>query len=184
MAAAQIFLGRHHAIESGGCFTPRRGGAEEELPQETKEDAKERWVRTVDLSDVVPHAKPRRTRRRRRRLLHLHPRVAYATCGCKHHPCQLSADRSAGAPGEGTRPSRGSCRSGGSEGEVVAHEERASAERFCRPCRGWLLIWGRNPALTRWAIIFRCSAPVVTAPGKACRGLGSFLPPSRLRAFA
>ena len=24
---------------------------------------------------------------------------------------------------------------------------------FCRPCRGWVFMGGRNPALTRWAIV-------------------------------
>jgi hypothetical protein len=41
-------------------------------------------------------AKPRR---RRRRLLHLHPRAAYATCECKSHPCQLLPERRGGALG-------------------------------------------------------------------------------------
>jgi hypothetical protein len=34
---------------------------------------------------------------------------------------------------------------------------------FCRPSRGWVLMRGRNPALTRWAIICRPSGPGATA---------------------
>ena len=34
---------------------------------------------------------------------------------------------------------------------------------FCRPCRGWLCMGRRNPALTRWAIICRPSGPGATA---------------------
>ena len=34
---------------------------------------------------------------------------------------------------------------------------------FCRPSRGWVLMGGRNPALTRWAIICRPSGPGATA---------------------
>ncbi len=33
---------------------------------------------------------------------------------------------------------------------------------FCRPSRGWLCKVGRNPALTRWAIICRPSGPGAT----------------------
>jgi hypothetical protein len=36
-------------------------------------------------------------------------------------------------------------------------------QRFCRPSRGWLCMGGRNPALTRWAIIWRPSGPGATA---------------------
>ena len=30
---------------------------------------------------------------------------------------------------------------------------------FCRPSRGWLCMGRRNPALTRWAIVYRPSGP-------------------------
>jgi hypothetical protein len=30
---------------------------------------------------------------------------------------------------------------------------------FCRPCRGWVFMGGRNPALTRWAIVCWPSGP-------------------------
>jgi hypothetical protein len=43
---------------------------------------------------------------------------------------------------------------------------------LCRPCRGWAFFWGRNPALTHWAIVCRCSAPGATARGLWRRLLG------------
>jgi hypothetical protein len=44
---------------------------------------------------------------------------------------------------------------------VGCHQRLGSPGRwgFCRPCRGWVFMGRRNPALTRWAIVCRPSGP-------------------------
>jgi len=44
---------------------------------------------------------------------------------------------------------------------------------MCRPCRGWLFLGGRNPALTHWATVLRPSGPdLLTAhPSKKAKML-------------
>ena len=55
-------------------------------------------------------------------------------------------------------------------GQSLAIDDSTTAPGFCRPCRGSMLLGGRNPALTRWAIVWRPSGPGATAFGLDHRG--------------